>query len=110
MSYYSKSKTDLTKIGAEGFSLLDNFGGKHKSNAMFSSSTVSAPPNSIPESFHYQHQPQQSYVVRQQVYVNQVQARRFETVVDSYEAARRYGGTVVVDQVKRKPTRWGFFY
>ncbi|KAD4384943.1 hypothetical protein R6Q59_010929 [Mikania micrantha] len=110
MSYYSKSKTELAKIGAEGFSLLDDFNGKHKSNPMFSSSTSSAPPNHIPEVFHYQHQPQQPYVVRQQVYVNQVQARRFETVVDCYEAARRYGGTVVVDQVKRKPTRWGFFY
>ncbi|KAL8216486.1 hypothetical protein R6Q57_023323 [Mikania cordata] len=58
MSYYSKSKTELAKIGAEGFSLLDDFNGKHKSNPMFSLSTSSAPPNHIPEVFHYQHQPQ----------------------------------------------------
>ncbi|KAL8244669.1 hypothetical protein R6Q59_010927 [Mikania micrantha] len=110
MSHYSKSKSELAKIGAEGFSLLDDFSGKHKSNPMFSSSTSSAPPNHVPEVFRYQHQPQQPYVVRQQVYVDQVQERRFETVVNCYEAARRYGGTVVVDHVKIKTTRWGFFY
>ncbi|KAL8216485.1 hypothetical protein R6Q57_023322 [Mikania cordata] len=110
MSYYSKSKSELAKIGAEGFSLLGDFSGKHKSNSMFSSSTSSARPNHVPEVFHYQHQPQQPYLVRQQVYVNQVHARQFETVVDCYEAARRYGGTVAVDHVKRKTTPWGFFY
>ncbi|KAI3821913.1 hypothetical protein L1987_09489 [Smallanthus sonchifolius] len=76
----------------------------------YSSSAVSAPPNEIPKLFHYQHQPQKSYVIRQQLYTTQVHAARIETVVDCYEAAKRYGGTAVVDYTKRKPTRRGFFY
>ncbi|KAI3821914.1 hypothetical protein L1987_09490 [Smallanthus sonchifolius] len=110
MSYYSKSKTELAKIGAEGFAHLDDLCGGHKSNTKYSSSAVSAPPTEIPNLFHYQHQRRQSYVVRQQVYTTQVHAARIETVVDCYEAAKRYGGTVVVDYAKRKPTRKGFFY
>ncbi|KAI3687280.1 hypothetical protein L1987_80974 [Smallanthus sonchifolius] len=110
MSYYSKSKTELAKIGAEGFALLDDLCGGHKSNPKYSSSAVTAPPNEIPKLFHYRHQPRQSYVVRQQVYTTQVHVARIETVVDCNEAAKRYGGTVVVDYAKRKPTRRGFFY
>ncbi|KAI3821925.1 hypothetical protein L1987_09501 [Smallanthus sonchifolius] len=110
MSYYSKSKTELTKIGAEGFALIDDLCGGHKLNPKYCSSIVNAPPNQIPRLFHYQHQPQQPYVVRQQVYATQVHAARIETVVDCYEAAKRYGGTVVVDYAKRKPARKGFFY
>ncbi|KAK1435984.1 hypothetical protein QVD17_01758 [Tagetes erecta] len=105
MSYDSKSKTELAKIGAEGFAVLDDFNPRYGS-----SSTVSAPPNQAPSMFHrYKHRPQQPYLVRQQVYATQVQTTRVETVVDCYEAAKKYGGTVVVDYAKRKSTRWGFF-
>ncbi|KAK9079919.1 hypothetical protein SSX86_001594 [Deinandra increscens subsp. villosa] len=113
MANYSNSNTELAKIGVEGFALLDGFyGAANRSNPKYPPWTVSGPPpNQTPNLFHYNHHPQQPYVVRQQMYVTQVQAARVETVVDCYEAAKRYGGTVVVEYYpKRKTRRKGFFY
>ncbi|KAJ0575879.1 hypothetical protein HanIR_Chr05g0217841 [Helianthus annuus] len=107
MPFYSKSKAELVRIGSDAFAMLE-FSSGHKSNHKYSTSTVSDPPNQN-TMFHYQHHRQQPYVVRQQVYTTQVQAAMVETVVDCYEAAKRYGGTVIVDYAKRKPTRRGFF-
>ncbi|KAJ0907297.1 hypothetical protein HanRHA438_Chr07g0297251 [Helianthus annuus] len=102
MSYYSKSKADLAKIGVDGFALLDFFS-VHKSNHKHSTSI--APPNQNTTFFHYQHYRQQPYVVRQKVYAPQVQVTKVETVVDWYEAANRYGGTVYA---MKNPTRKGY--
>ncbi|KAI3707300.1 hypothetical protein L6452_25695 [Arctium lappa] len=105
MSYHdSKSKTNLAMIGADAFALLDDLSGGHKSKPKPSLSKVSVPPRRTPNKlFHYQYQPEEAYVIRQQ-------EMRTETVLDCYEAAKRYGGTVTVDYPKRKPVLKGFFY
>ncbi|KAJ9556310.1 hypothetical protein OSB04_010924 [Centaurea solstitialis] len=111
MSYYSKSKSELAKIGADAFTLLDDSSYGHKYKPKPSSSTISTSPvQPIDKLFHYQYQREQAYVVRQQVYVAPIHATRTETVVDCHEAAKRYGGTVIVDYPKRKPARRGFFF
>ncbi|KAJ9556309.1 hypothetical protein OSB04_010923 [Centaurea solstitialis] len=111
MSYYSKSKSELVKIGADAFTLLDDFSYEHKYKPKPSSSTT-PPIQPLDKVFHYQYQREQAYVVRQQVmYATPIHATRIEsTVVDCHEAAKRYGGTVIVDYSKRKPTRRGFFF
>ncbi|KAI3707297.1 hypothetical protein L6452_25692 [Arctium lappa] len=110
-SHDSKSKTNLDKIGADAFALLEDFSSGHKSKPKPSLSKVSVPPRQTPNKlFHYQYQPEETYVFRRQVYVAPVQEMRNETVVDCYEAAKRYGGTVIVDYPKWKPARKGFFY
>ena len=105
MSYYSKSKTDLAMIGAEGFALLDNnFSGGWNSKPP--SLETTAPPHRTPQHkmFPNQYKPQQSY------FVQQVPAERAEMVIDCYEVVSMYGRTLIVDKTKRKPARRGFFY
>ncbi|KAI3679948.1 hypothetical protein L2E82_50684 [Cichorium intybus] len=104
MSYHSKPKTDLAMIGAEAFALLDdNFPRGQNLKRPLTAST--APPRrNPPHVFPCQYKPQQAY------FVQQVPAERTEMVIDSYQAVNVYGGTMLVDYPKRKPTRKGFFF
>ena len=105
MSQFYKPKNDLAKIGDDAFALLDGFSGWHKSKA--SSSVPSS--HTTKHVFHSQYQPDSAYVVRRKVYVTPVQTMRNEKVMDSYEAAKMFGGTVILDYPKRKPSRWSIF-
>ncbi|KAI3728390.1 hypothetical protein L6452_17025 [Arctium lappa] len=111
MEYYSKNTSDLAKIGKETFDLLDNvFPGGHNSKPP-SSSTIAPPRRNPQQVFHYQYQPQQAYVVQQQVYDAPVSGgKRTERVINCNEAAKMYGGIVYVDYPKRKPAHKGFYF
>ncbi|MFS8030100.1 hypothetical protein Hanom_Chr17g01530131 [Helianthus anomalus] len=92
MSYYSKTKTDLSMIGAEAFALLDN-----------SFSAATAPPSRTqPQMFPYQYKAQQSYVVQQ--------TQRTGKVINCYEAVDKYGGALVVEYPKRKTSARKYFF
>ncbi|KAI3707302.1 hypothetical protein L6452_25704 [Arctium lappa] len=111
MSYYSRSKAELSKIGTEAFALLDDFSCGYKSKPKPSSSIPSAPCNQIPEKlFHYQYQHEQAYVVRQQVYVSPLPVTRIGRVISSHDATKKYGGSAIVEYPKRKTSRKGLFY
>ncbi|CAH1415115.1 unnamed protein product [Lactuca virosa] len=106
MSYYSKAKPDLEKIGAEGFSLLDDHFPRGQNSKRSSAAAATAPPyRTQPQmiSCQYKFKPQQTYFVQQA-------PPETEMVIDSYQAANMYGGTLLVDYPKRKPIRKGFFY
>ncbi|GKA78690.1 hypothetical protein Tco_0785227 [Tanacetum coccineum] len=105
MSHYYKSNTELSEIGDEAFALLDGFSSGHKPKA---TSSVSSS-HTTTQLFHSQYRTDSSYVVRHKVYVAPVQAMRNETVMDCYEAAKMFGGTVIVDGHKKRTTRWSFF-
>ncbi|KAI3792865.1 hypothetical protein L2E82_06756 [Cichorium intybus] len=109
MSYFSKPKTKLANVGADAFALLDGFSSGHKSKS--SSSIISVPPSEPSKKLsNYQYQPEATYMIRQQLYVAELQTTRVETVIDSREAAKMYGGTVIVEYPKRKSARRVFFY
>ncbi|XP_071705173.1 uncharacterized protein [Rutidosis leptorrhynchoides] len=91
MSYYSKSKTELSMIGAEAFALLDD---------NFTSRPTAPPRRPPPQIFPYQYRAQQTYVFQQ------IPAERNETVINCYEAVHKYGGSLVVEYPKRKPARF----
>nr|KAJ0218130.1 hypothetical protein LSAT_V11C300110170 [Lactuca sativa] len=109
MSYYSKAKTDLKKIGAEGFSLLDDHcprGQNSKRSSASAAAAATAPPyRTQPQMFPCQYKPQQTYFVQQA-------PPETEMVIDSYQAANMYGGTLLVDYPKtnRKPIHNGWFF
>ncbi|GKD35817.1 hypothetical protein Tco_1251326 [Tanacetum coccineum] len=105
VSQVVKPKNDLVKIGDDAFDLLDGFSGWHESKA--SSGVPSS--YTTKQVFHSQYQPDSAYVVRHKVYVTPVQTMRNERVMDSYEAAKMFGGTVIVDYPKHKPSRWRIF-
>ncbi|KAK9076090.1 hypothetical protein SSX86_004423 [Deinandra increscens subsp. villosa] len=101
MAYYPENTTELSKIGKEAFDAID-----HDIFPMGRSSTASL--SRTPQQAyqcHYRYQPQQAYVVRQQVYDAPVATRMTESVINCNEAAKRYGGTVFVEYPKRKPAR-----
>lgn len=111
MAYNSKNKTDLAKIGEETFAIIDDIfsGGCNYSKPP--SAAATAPPSRIQHQlFHHQYQPQQAYVVQQQVYDASIPAKRTERVINCNEAAKMYGGTVFLEYPKRKPARKGFFF
>ncbi|KAI3766499.1 hypothetical protein L2E82_16562 [Cichorium intybus] len=95
MSFFSKPKTQLANIGAEAFALLDGFPSGHKSKSS-SSTPPSQPPKKV---FQNKYQPETIYKIPQ------VQATRVKMVMDSNEAAKMYGGIVIVDYPKRKSAR-----
>ncbi|KAI3521454.1 hypothetical protein L1887_10921 [Cichorium endivia] len=98
MSFFSKPKTQLANIGADAFALLDGFPSGHKSKS--SSSTINAPPSQPPKKvFQNKYQPETIYNIPQ------VQATRVKMVMDSNEAAKMYGGIVIVDYPKKKSAR-----
>ncbi|KVG00611.1 hypothetical protein Ccrd_026589 [Cynara cardunculus var. scolymus] len=104
MSYHdSKSKPNLAKIGADAFALLDDFSGGNKSKPKPWLSKVSVPPRRTPNKlFHYQYQPEEAYVIREQVYVAPVEEMRIETVVDCYEAAKSSSSkTCYIEQLEK---------
>ena len=114
MAYYSKNTADLANLGKETFDDIDTFFPRGR-NSKHPSAAAVIPPTRTPQPhqvFHYhQYQPQQAYVVRQQVYHDApVAAMRTERVINSYDAAKMYGGTLYVDYPKRKPARKGFFF
>ncbi|KAF5753627.1 hypothetical protein HanXRQr2_Chr17g0782231 [Helianthus annuus] len=90
MAHTYKNKTDLATIGKEAFDVIDSRGRQYSKQHMS----------------HYQYQPQQAYVVQQQVYAAPVTKR----VITCDDAAKMYGGTLFVEYPKRKPARKGFFY
>uniref|UniRef100_A0A251UD60 Uncharacterized protein n=1 Tax=Helianthus annuus TaxID=4232 RepID=A0A251UD60_HELAN len=94
MAHTYKNKTDLATIGKEAFDVIDSRG------RQYSKQHVS----------HYQYQPQQAYVVREQVYAapyvvqQQVYAAPVsKRVITCDDAAKMYGGTLFVEYPKRKP-------
>ncbi|KAI3812694.1 hypothetical protein L1987_17406 [Smallanthus sonchifolius] len=99
MARNSKNTTDrLAKIGKETFDAIDDiFPRGHQSSKQ--------------QVFQYhQYQPQQTYVVQQQVYDAPVAAMRTERVINCDEAAKKFGGTLFVEYHKRKPAHKGFFF
>lgn len=106
MSFYQKPKTDVAAIGAEAFAFLDNnfSGGRRHLNPP--TPVPTAPPSRTePHIYPYYYKPQQAY------FVQQVPAKRTDMVIDSYQAANMYGGTLLVDHPnKQKPARKGFFF
>ena len=111
MAYDSRSKTDLAKIGVDAFALLDDVSGGHKSKPKPWLSKVSVRTRHTPNKpLPCQYQPEEAHVIQQQVYIAPVQQMRIETVVDSHEVAKRYGGILILDYPKRKPVHKGFFY
>lgn len=99
MAYTSKNKNDLTKIGKDAFDAIDDLFPRGRQS-------------SKPQVFHYHHQyqPQQAYVVQQQVYVAPVGTRMTEQVMTCEEAAQMYRGTLFVEYHKKKHARKGFFF
>ncbi|XP_049405575.1 uncharacterized protein LOC125869054 [Solanum stenotomum] len=81
------NKKDISKIGQEAFTLLDEF---HEKNTRPSVKTTNK------NYFYYnQYQPQKSHIVQFKP--------AEERVMNSYEAVKFYGGVLVCDYSKRKP-------
>ncbi|GKB14486.1 reverse transcriptase domain-containing protein [Tanacetum coccineum] len=105
----TKNTADLANLGKEAFDDIDTFFSRGR-NSKHPSSAAVVPPTRIPQPhqvFHYhQYQPQQAYVVQQQVYHDApITTMRTERVINSNDAAKMYGGTLYVDYPKRKPAR-----
>ncbi|GJS01686.1 hypothetical protein Tco_0318194 [Tanacetum coccineum] len=112
MAYYYNKTADLANLGKEAFDDIDTFFPHGRNSKHLSASTTVVPPTRTPQPqqvFHYhRYQPQQAYVVQQQVYHDaQIAAMRTERVINSNDAAKMYGGTLYVDYPKRKPARKG---
>ena len=90
---YNNNKEKLMKVGMEGFAMVDECYGKLN--------TPQRPPQQQ-LFYRYQYQPQESHVY----VVTQFSSSTKEvSTVDSYEAAKIYGGTHIV----KKPTRVAYY-
>ncbi|KAK2645444.1 hypothetical protein Ddye_020639 [Dipteronia dyeriana] len=92
------NKEDLIKAGLVGFAMVDEMNGRR--------ARISPP--SAPHFHHHHHHNRHDHHDQQQSYVYhgpQVVTVR-EAVIDSNQAAQLYGGTVIIEYSKGKPTGW----
>ncbi|KAM7485045.1 hypothetical protein LguiA_001054 [Lonicera macranthoides] len=99
---YNKEK--LVKVGTEGFAMLEECLGRKAAGVNPPQRLLSPPPQVL---WRYPHQPQEPrvYVVAQFSYPTKDNM----SAMDCYEVAKIYGGTLLVDYPKRKPTRMAYY-
>ncbi|TXG71677.1 hypothetical protein EZV62_000256 [Acer yangbiense] len=109
-------RKDLLKAGREGFAILDD---KYGRRAKISPPPPPPPPTPTPTPhFHHHHHHhhcghQYEYYDQQQSYYvyhgpRVVTVIREPAVIDSYQAAQLYGGTMTIEYGKRKPAGRAF--
>ncbi|KAM7485043.1 hypothetical protein LguiA_001052 [Lonicera macranthoides] len=102
---YNNNKEKLLKVGMEGFAMVDECYGR-KAAKLNTPQRSPPPPRQLFCRYQCQYQPQESHVY---VVTHLPSSTKDVSAVDSYEAAKIYGGTLIEDYPTKKTTRVAYY-